>query len=148
MKNRQAFSLIEVVLALGVVSFAFVGIMGMVPVGLKNFRQAIDTNVQSQISQQITAEIQLSRYADLATNGSGSLNFPKYFDDQGGAVASAADPGCVYTVNLDPASPVHPTLPGSGAANTNILTLKCAISAKTDSLRTSSFSVVVANSGF
>jgi uncharacterized protein (TIGR02598 family) len=148
MKKRRGFSLIEVVLALGVVSFAFVGIVGMVPVGLKNFRQAIDANVQSQISQKISGEMQLSRYSDLMASGFGAQNFPRYFDDQGSPVQSATDPACVYTVTLDPTSPAHPFLPGSTAANTNLLTLKCAISTKSDSPRKGHFTVVVANSGF
>jgi len=62
---QRAFSLVEVVLALGIVSFAFIGIIGMLPVGMNTFRQATDATVQAQITQQIITQVRETNYADL-----------------------------------------------------------------------------------
>src|SRR5687767_4065395 len=55
---RGGFSLVEVVLAIGVVSFAFVAILGLVPAGMSQFRQAIDTAVCAQIAQRVIGDAQ------------------------------------------------------------------------------------------
>src|SRR6185369_7455030 len=64
--NERAFSLIEVVLAVGVVAFAFVAIMGLIPAGMGQFRQAIDTSVCSQIAQRVMNEAQQTGFALLS----------------------------------------------------------------------------------
>jgi len=142
----SAFSLVEVVLALGVVSFAFVSVVGLMPVGLKTFRQAVDTGVRGQLSQKITAEAQRSRFSDLTAGDFSKLNFPKYYDEQGKSVASAAAPDRIYTVDMISA-PVRVTLPGSSVPNTNILQLNFSIKKISDPASTSCFSVIVANTG-
>lgn len=146
MNLKRAFSLVEVVLALGVVSFAFVGVLGLMPVGLKSFRTAMETNMQSLLSQRVAGEAQRSRFADLKAGDFSSLNFPQYFDDQGSPVAGPSDPGCLYTVDIA-SSPSQVKLPGSTAANTDLLSLNFSIKKKTDSTRTNYFSVIVANTG-
>ena len=58
MKNRRftrAFSLVEVVLALGVISFAIVAILGVIPVGLATGHSAQDETRAPQIAQTILA---------------------------------------------------------------------------------------------
>lgn len=63
--ESRAFSLIEVVLAVGVVAFAFVAIMGLIPAGMTQFRQAIDTSVCAQIAQRIINEAQETDFTTL-----------------------------------------------------------------------------------
>lgn len=63
-KNR-AFSLIEVVLAVGVVAFAFVAILGLIPAGMGQFRQAIDTSVCAQIAQRVINDAQQADFSTL-----------------------------------------------------------------------------------
>lgn len=70
-----AFSLVEVVLSLGICSFALIALVGMIPVGLSTFREAIDTTAQSQIVQQVSSEILLTDYSNLEER-------TYYFDDQ------------------------------------------------------------------
>src|SRR5437763_9606573 len=56
MKNqKQAFSLVEVVLALGVVSFAIVAILGLIPTGLQTSHSSQDETRAAQIAQSILA---------------------------------------------------------------------------------------------
>jgi type II secretory pathway pseudopilin PulG len=57
-RQAQAFSLVEVVLAIGVVSFAFVAILGLLPAGMTQFRQAVDTTVCAQIAQRVIGDAQ------------------------------------------------------------------------------------------
>ena len=67
-RSRQSgFSLVEVVLAVGVIAFAFVAILGLLPAGLQQFRQAMDNSVAAQISQRIILEAQQSDF-DVLTN--------------------------------------------------------------------------------
>lgn len=140
-QGAAGFSLVEFVLAIGVVSFAFVGVVGLMPNGLKTCQRAIELNVEAQISQRIASQMQLSPYASLKSNLA-STSFPQYFDDEG--MALSGPQGSVYTVTLDSASPVNMTLPGSTTANGSILQLKFLITSKSTQ---KTFSVVIANNG-
>lgn len=51
--DRAAFSLVEVVLALGVFGFAIVAILGVIPTGLQTSRGAQDETRAAQIAQSI-----------------------------------------------------------------------------------------------
>ena len=106
----QAFSLIEVVLAIGIVAFAFVALIGLLPAGLANFRKAMNTSVGSEIGQRVFGDLQQSDFDSLlsetvpslsskesanqapqtptASPGVGSVGFlpRRYFDDQGNEV--------------------------------------------------------------
>lgn len=63
--KTRAFSLIEVVLAVGVVAFAFVAIMGLIPAGMGQFRQAVDTSVCATIAQRVINDAQQADFATL-----------------------------------------------------------------------------------
>lgn len=86
------------VLALGIVAFAFVGLLGMLPVGLSTFRQAIDTTVSAQIVQRIVSDAEQSDFDLLSKKAvSSDANFfvlpTRYFNDQGSEVIPAATSG-------------------------------------------------------
>jgi uncharacterized protein (TIGR02598 family) len=75
---RKAFTLVESVLAIGVVSFAMVSMIGLIPVGLDTFRTAMTVSVESGIANGLAVEAQRSDFATL----------PKetvfyYFDEEG-----------------------------------------------------------------
>ena len=104
-----AFSLVEVTLAIGVMGFAFVAIIGLVPVGLGNFRQTKNVSVASDISARILSELQDTPFTQLcptAVTAGQSWSMTKadgstirYFDDQG-TETTATDPSVVYEVNV------------------------------------------------
>jgi len=82
-----AFSIIEVALALGVVAVAFVGLIGVVPGGLSNFRSAMDLTIGAQIAQRVITDVEQTDFdLLLAAQGTGTgifYNLPvRYFDDQ------------------------------------------------------------------
>lgn len=92
-KSRAAFSLVECVLALGVVGFAFVSLVGVIPVGLNTFRSAIDGTVSAQISQRVVAEARQAKFTELlALNKNSDADSTQpvadyFFDDEGVPVA-------------------------------------------------------------
>lgn len=90
----SAFSLVEVVLAIGIVSFAFVGLFGLLPAGLTVFRQAIDNSVGSQIVQRLVNEAQQTDFPVLTA----AAPTKRYFDDQGNEVTSANE--SLYTAEV------------------------------------------------
>ena len=93
-RRGRAFSLIEVVLSLGIVSFAMVGLLGLLPVGLNTSRQAIDVTIQSQMAQTLRNQIQLGGLSGVEQWAGQHF----YFDNQGLQVAGATAPTRVYTV--------------------------------------------------
>ncbi len=90
-RARRAFSLVEVTIAIGIVAFAFVALVGVLPVGLQTFRRAVDASVSAQITQRIINDIQQTDF-DILLDGHTSpfLATPRYFDDQGSEVKTPA----------------------------------------------------------
>ncbi len=110
--NRGGFSLIEVTLSLAVVSFAFLSVFGLLPLGLNTFHSAIDISVGSQISQCIMNDLQETDFNTLTATPPGI----RYFDNQGIELTSQA--GATYQVNVQVTA--APLLPGASAVNSNL----------------------------
>ncbi len=113
--KHQGFTLVEVVMSLGVIAFAFVSIMGMLPVGMKLFHEAIDETVASQIVNTVASGVLDTRYSNL----SDLSDQVRYFDDQGNEVddTSALKVYDVHVV-VDTAT----ALPG-GSDSSNLATI-------------------------
>ena len=106
--RSAAFSLVEVTLAIGVMGFAFVAIIGLVPVGLGNFRQTKNASVAAEVSARILSELQDTPFTQLVGTATAGQSWSmtradgstlRYFDDQGTETTSA-DPSIVYVVNI------------------------------------------------
>lgn len=69
--SLRAFSLIEVTLALGIISFALVAVMALLPTGLNTQRQAVD---QSFGVQGLNDVVQILQGIYVSTNG--TTKFP------------------------------------------------------------------------
>jgi uncharacterized protein (TIGR02598 family) len=82
---RAGFSLAEVVIAMGVVSFAFVGVLGLIPAGFGVFRQAMDHSVGAQIAQRVIADVQQAEFGAVIGEGADEAfsMAQRYFDEQG-----------------------------------------------------------------
>ena len=52
----SGFSLVEIALAIGIIAFAFVALMSLLPAGLTTFRRALDISICTQIAQRIVSE--------------------------------------------------------------------------------------------
>lgn len=94
-RTGRGFSLVEVTIALGIVGFAAVTVMALVPVGLKSLRNSIDQTVVSQIGQQISSDI-------LQTPFSQAEGFTNYYDNEGFPVSGVND--AVFTAAVTPSA--------------------------------------------
>lgn len=97
-----AFSLVEVALALAIVSTAFIAIFGLLPVGLNNFKQALDNSIGSQIVQRLVNEAQQTDYSELIKITAAQPS-TRYFDNQGSEVTSYDD--SIYTAQVSVTTP-------------------------------------------
>jgi len=106
-------------MALGIVAFAFMSLVGLIPVGLNNFRESMDTSVKTRIGQQIVNEAQQTDFADLIATPTTT----RYFNDEGTEVKSVAS--SIYTAQIE----VTPTttLPGATDGATSLATVRVKI---------------------
>jgi uncharacterized protein (TIGR02598 family) len=116
----RAFTLVEVVLALGVVAFALLPVFALLPAGLSTFREAMDISISAQIVQRVVSDAEETDFDALvpsaanaiqgvALGGAGGQFFAlplRYFDDQGTELP-AGDPKIIYAVR------VRGSLPGT-----------------------------------
>ena len=125
-RRQAAFSLVEVALALGIVAFAMIPVIGLLPIGLASYRKGMDLSVGAQITQRIIDEAQQSDFETLTGNQTSPFAGPvRYFSTQGEEL-TAGQPGIIYRVNTRIAPST--ALPGAagttgGAANLDIATV-------------------------
>jgi len=113
--RNGGFSLVEVAIAIAIISVAFIPILNLVPMGMNNFRNSSDTSIGAQISQQVVNQIQETDFTTLLTAKQPTL----YFDAYGGALPSAN--GALYNVCVRVSQ--APVLPGAQSGNQNLATV-------------------------
>lgn len=90
--RNAAFSLVEVVLAVGIMALGVVTILGLLPHGMEMSRKTANEQAETRIVDQITGEIQASDWktmSGLVTGG--NVGLTKLFDDQGLEVGVGSD---------------------------------------------------------
>lgn len=92
-QRRAAFTLVEVVMVIGVISFALVAIIGVLPAGMNASKDATNQTMVSLILEDVHNRLQLQPL----TPGAAAFS-PAYFDDRG-----------VY-ISPNPSSPTAATL--------------------------------------
>src|ERR1043165_4198247 len=100
--RRAGMSLIEVTMAIGIASFCMVTVMGLLPVGLSIMRDAVDQTVESQIVQQMHAEIQQTGFSRLGERYEARTY---YFSEEGDPLESAT--GARYRAVTGVTAPVY-----------------------------------------
>lgn len=97
----RAFTLVEVVFAIGVIAFAFIPILGMIPTGMSVFQQANIASLTAQIVQRVANDVKQTNFDTLIGNGTaamapggipiaqGGTLEPRYFDIQCNEVVPA-----------------------------------------------------------
>ena len=154
--SPQAFSLIEVVLALGVLSFSFLVLFNMIPVGLGMMTNSIDTTVGSQIVQRITTIARQAKFTELSKldrhPGTGSRGeiADYFFDDQGVEMDAARVMAGNYVYTAAVVLLPQSSVPGAGGVqipNPQIATINIIIKKNegTEILRT--VNALIANNG-
>ena len=101
MKRPRAFSLVEVALALGIIAFALVAVVGMIPTGLQASRDAVDFTRTSMIAQDAAMRLPTMAYTSGAPGATAA-----WFYDQNGhylavdPAAASAYAGAFYRVDV------------------------------------------------
>jgi prepilin-type N-terminal cleavage/methylation domain-containing protein len=104
-RHLGGFSLIEVTIALAIVSVTFIALLGLLPVGLNTFTHSIDTAVETQIGQAVLTQARQSKFSELNLLLT-RINF--YFDDQGKPVAGKKD--AIYFLDPNGTGPDGPDI--------------------------------------
>ena len=86
--SSLAFSLVETVLALGIMGLAITALLGLLPQGIEMSRQAANAAAISRIVDTVVAQLSQVSFDDLAKQDSG---LPLRFDDQGVLVTGTDD---------------------------------------------------------
>ena len=81
-RRREGFSLVEVVLAIGLVTFAMLVIFSLLPVGLFSLQESNRQIVETEIFNTVGAELSSTPF-DQLTNYQQSTRFPIYFNNEG-----------------------------------------------------------------
>lgn len=87
---RNGFSLIELTMAVGIISFCLVAILGLFSIGLTSSRESINDMVQASILAGLNAEMRSLDGFDPAS--------VRYFDADGGALTNSQ--GAIYAARL------------------------------------------------
>ena len=111
MSPGGGFSLVEVTLALGIISFAMVTLIGLLPVSYTSFRASARSVTSTQLAQRIFAEMQQTDFTNLAPTNT--------FHDVQGAEVGQSDSKKVFDVNVQIISDVK--LPASASVASSSL---------------------------
>ncbi len=134
-----AFTLVEVVLALGVASFGLISMLGLLSVGLRTAHDAISTTTETEICQQLANQLQLSNYSTISTSGPTTY----YFTQEGFATNQA---NAVYTATVS--APTTLTAPGNTPANSaNMKSVVISIWSVSSPQHTNAVPIEIANNG-
>lgn len=116
---RAGFSLVEVTLATGITAIAITSVLGLVPHGLSQVREAGNLNAESHITRHLLGSLAQSPWQgaagqDLLAQRYNEKRF--YFDDQGVEIPAAeAQQGWLAYVAQVKVPPQDVVLPTSGA---------------------------------
>ena len=117
-KHRGGFSLVEVVLAVGVAAFALVTLMALLPAGLNTFKGSMSTSIGTQIAERVFNDLQVTDFSDIETTN-------RFFDEQGTEMTESNNVHCIYWVQVnigDPGGNTSTSLMGN--TSTNLYTVK------------------------
>jgi uncharacterized protein (TIGR02598 family) len=103
-KTVGGFSLVEVVMALGLCAFALVSLVSLMPVSLDYSRRALEISRVSKAFQKVGSELTQSTFSSVEAL---SATSPKwYFDYDGNATDKVVDRYYTITATVD-ASPIQ-----------------------------------------
>ena len=138
-KRQAAFSLVEVVMALGIAAFCLVALLGLMPVGLKTVRDARGDSLRAEILKSMGNIAQQTDYSLLS-----NLNSTNYYFDINGLIVNSNSSDVVYKALLSTGTVVVP--PTSTTTNITSVTVAISRSANTNSEATT-HTLFISNNG-
>ncbi len=137
-KSARGFSLAEVVIALGITSFALVAMLGVIPVGLQSIKDSVQVTSQAAITETLVANAQRTPWDKLdAWNGT-----VRYFSVEGRPLANANSAVFEVTTLLVKSVPAA----SSGLPHQQLARLTVEIRSLTGQ-KTARYSALVGNNG-
>jgi uncharacterized protein (TIGR02598 family) len=115
----HGFSLIEVTIALGIVSFALIALFGLLPTGLTTFRSSIDRSVASQIAQNIINQARQTEFSSLSTLAT-PAGSPKRFTEDGDETTDATKTIYVAKIEVETSVSLPADLPTTNTSMAKI----------------------------
>jgi uncharacterized protein (TIGR02598 family) len=106
----HGFSLVEITLALGIVSLSLVSLIGLLPAGLGVLRESMDQTVHAAIVQRVASGLTLAEFEKLESD-------TLYFDQEGQLLDTSTDPEARYKVTILKG---NPSLPGYAEDDQNL----------------------------
>ena len=129
---------------MGIVSFAMVSLVGLLPTGLSSFRSAVSTTIEAQIVQSISEDITRTDFTNLQ-----SLADQTFTYDSRGVRTSPNDRNTIYTakVLLDPITDLssYPVRLQDASSRNEAYNMRIQIKEVTRPQQVARYSVVVAN---
>ena len=121
--SRQSggFSLIEIVIAIGLAAFAIVGLIGLMPQGLTTLKQSRSDSLRAEILKSVANTAKQTDFSPIS-----SLNGTNFYFDADGVLVASGSPDALYQAVLGtnsanvPASGSAYTLPGAIEVSVNI----------------------------
>lgn len=79
-----AFTLVEIVLAMGLASTVMLALLGLLTLSFGMLRQSMDTTVETQIVQSLASEVAMLDFSKLKdADGRFRKSFPRAYNDEG-----------------------------------------------------------------
>jgi uncharacterized protein (TIGR02598 family) len=110
----RGFSLVEVVIAIGLSTFALLVMFSLLPVGLNTLQDANRQIMETEIFNTVGAELNATKYENLE-DYINSDRFPIYYDIEGQEMSSAA--GAVFFVTCE----INPPETGAEIRRVNVI---------------------------
>ena len=100
--RRPGFTLAEVMIAMGIVASVMVGLLGMIPLGVRAVREATNLTISGRIAQEVISNIQQANWKDVLTTYNSKVF---YFDSEGFFIRSGnkSKPSFEARVQIPPA---------------------------------------------
>lgn len=102
-KGRAAFSLVEVAIAIGIVSFALLALVGLMSTGLQGSRESDEDTKLALCVESVQGSLQLEGFGKVATNASyvAGNSQPSFLFDSSGSLQVDASGNLLKTANAD-----------------------------------------------
>ena len=103
LRGESAFSLVEVVLAIGLFSFALLALVGLLTVGLKGSRESGDDTILSLCTETTQALVRAEGFSRVLTNAlyAPGNTTPDFFFDSGGILLTDSAGAPLRTQNTN-----------------------------------------------
>ncbi len=92
-KHTQGFSLIEVVLAVGIFATVIIGVVGLLGPTVRSVRDVIDSTIAARLADGVDAELRRVGFVGMVAATSGSTVLPLVATEDGSRIVRETDAG-------------------------------------------------------